>query len=84
MLQLKKIKKSELIWIGKNKLEEQFQKSKIKVMKRLFIFEYIFEDKELKSSITATDIEEAKKIFIKSFYHQEIIDIVEDDSYLES
>jgi hypothetical protein len=57
---------------------------KVKVMKRLFIFEYIFEDKELKSSITATDIEEAKKIFIKSFYHQEIIDIVEDDSYLES
>jgi hypothetical protein len=53
-------------------------------MKKLFIFEYIFEDKELKSSITATDIEEAQKIFIKSFYHQEIIDIVEDDSYLES
>jgi hypothetical protein len=50
---------------------------------RLFIVTFIFEGKELKSSITATDIEEAKKIFIKSFTHQEIINVVEDPSYFE-
>ncbi len=50
---------------------------------RLFIVTFTFEEKELKSSITAADIEEAKKIFIESFYHQEIIDIVEDPSYFE-
>lgn len=50
---------------------------------RLFIFKYIFEEKELKSSITAKDIEEAKKIFTKSFTHQEIIDVVENPSYFE-
>ena len=50
---------------------------------RLFIVTFIFEEKELKASITAKNIEEAKIIFTKSFMYQEIIDIVEDPSYFE-
>jgi hypothetical protein len=45
----------------------------------------MFNGKELKSSITATDIEDARKIFYKNHINGcEIIGVDEDDSYLES
>jgi hypothetical protein len=53
-------------------------------MKKIFVFKFIFDKKEMESTITATDMEEARSIFEKNHMKGcEIIDCEIIDPYWE-